>query len=389
MITLPEVIGLPPSSSVTDPLILNSMPQMFILPCNPTRKLGLNLFKLKPVWDEYEKMLEKFGYTTPLGGALRVAFLADNFPTDSFTNTYSESFLNRFSDIISSGVFEVQQVLGGGRDITKLPGAALEALGEMGGPFAAFAKGAKGAGTVVGAGIKEAYSKFVSSSGAIGKGIDANLQTLKGLLKTGRVDFPMIWKNSGFTPSYTITVRLYNPNPSSITMRKKYIIGPLAALLLLALPQTKDGSTYKWPFFHQIEAPGLFNIPSAYIGNITVVKGGDQQQIAFNQTLGMVDVRIEFGSLYDSMVAGKEYESTDRPTLGQYLKSLGTEKMVLKPTDESPQAENPDLIRLARITSDSSRQVQEYADMLAEANPRVPESQILAQAQLMTSQPSI
>jgi len=390
MITLPNVIGLPPSSIVDDPLILNSMPTMTIIPSDPFRDIGLNLFKLNSAWPRYSDLLKELGYTTSSDGSLRVAFLADNFPTDSFSNTYSESFLNRFSDIISSGVFEVQQVLGGGRDIGKLPGAALDALGEMGGPFAAFAKGAKGAGSAVGAGAKEAYSKFVSGSGAMGKNIDARLQTLKGLLKTGRIDFPMIWKNSGFTPSYTITVRLYNPNPSSIEYKKRYITGPLAALLLLALPQTEDGSTYRWPFFHQIKAAGLFNIPAAYIGNITVVKGGDQQQIAYSQTLGMVDVRIEFGSLYDSMIVGDNYDSDQRPNLKHYIETLEEPgKSVLKTDTESIQSENPDLIRMARATSDSSRQVQEYADMLAEAKPRVPEDEILAESLLMATQPLI
>jgi len=382
MISLPQVIGLPPSSDVTEGLIQNSMPQMIIQPCDPKFQIGKTMFTLQTNWKKYKELLEYHEYTIPEGEALRVAFLADNFPTDSFTNTYSESFLNRFTDILSSGVFEFQQILGT-RDISKVPGAALAALAQLGGPFEAIAETAAKVGKTAKEKLKDVYNTFVRTSGPVGAGVSGALKSIKGFTQ-GRLDFPMIWKNSGFTPSYTITVRLYNPNPSNIAARKRLITGPLAALLLLGLPHTIDGFTYQWPFFHKVEVPGLLQLHSAYIGNITVIKGGDQQQIAYNQSMGMVDVRIEFGSLFDTMVAGLKYDSTERPTLKNYLKTIeGAGKNVLKPLEESPQYEDPDLLRLRRITSNSSRQVQEYADMLAEAKPRVPEDEILIEAELM------
>ncbi|MCK5601514.1 hypothetical protein KAR91_06595, partial [Candidatus Pacearchaeota archaeon] len=144
------------------------------------------------------------------------------------------------------------------------------------------------------------------------------------------VDFPQVWKNSGYTPSYTMTVRLYNPNPASLTATQKYIIGPLAALMLLGLPRSKDGSTYNWPFLHQIRAPGIYNLNPAFIQNVAVIKGGDQQSIAWNQRLAMVDVRIDFGSLYNSILAGEEYDSEMRPTLRNYLAAM-EEEIEVKP----------------------------------------------------------
>lgn len=333
--TIPEVIGLPPSSLVDEPLILNSMPQMIIQPCDPKFQVGKTLFSLQPNWKKYKDLLEYHGYAYPYANSLKVAFLADSFPTDSFTNTYSESFLNRFTDILSSGVFEMQQMLGT-RDLSSVPGDMLSALEEMGGPFENIASGAKKVGKSATDKIKDAYNTFVRSSGPVGRGVKSAVQAVKNITQ-GRLDFPMIWKNSGFTPSYTVTVRLYNPNPANIEHRRRYITGPLAALLLLGLPYTKDGSTYQWPFFHKIEVPGLLRLHSAYIGNITVVKGGDQQQIAYNQTMGMVDVRIEFGSLYDSMVAGLDYDSSERPTLKNYLETIeGGGKSLYKTKDSAP-----------------------------------------------------
>ena len=89
------------------------------------------------------------------------------------------------------------------------------------------------------------------------------------------------------------------------------------------------------------------------------------------------------------MVVGENYKSNDRPTLQNYLKTLeGGGKSILKSLSDSPQYEDPDLIRMARATSNSTRNVQVYADMLAEANPRVSEKDILAQAKAADNYPN-
>ena len=49
--------------------------------------------------------------------------------------------------------------------------------------------------------------------------------------------------------------------------------------------------------------------------------GKYQQQIAYNQRMGIVDVRIDFGSLYSSMLAAKGLTRT-RPTLEKYLDGI-------------------------------------------------------------------
>jgi hypothetical protein len=115
-----------------------------------------------------------------------------------------------------------------------------------------------------------------------------------------------------------MTIRLYNPNPQSDIATDKYIIGPIAALMLLGTPISDDGATYNWPFLHKVRATGIYDLDPAYIGGITIIKGGDQQSIAYNQRLGMVDVRIDFGSLYNTMVASNSANPA-RPTLKKYL----------------------------------------------------------------------
>jgi hypothetical protein len=99
--------------------------------------------------------------------------------------------------------------------------------------------------------------------------------------------------------------------------------------MLLGIPISTDtnGSTYNFPFLHNIKCPGIYHLNPCYISNIAVIKGGDQQQIAYNQQMGIVDVRIDFGSLFNSMLADEHgRNNTDRPNLNSYLKALGEAK---------------------------------------------------------------
>ena len=57
---------------------------------------------------------------------------------------------------------------------------------------------------------------------------------------------------------------------------------------------------------------------------MTVVKGGDQQQIAYNQRLGIVDIRLEFAGLFTSLYHSTKTEN--RTTLKEYLKVLTEER---------------------------------------------------------------
>jgi hypothetical protein len=151
------------------------------------------------------------------------------------------------------------------------------------------------------------------------------LSNVNVLAAGGRIDFPMLWKNSTYSPSYTMTIRLYNPNPNSQRSTAKYIIGPVAALLLLGLPQSLGEGVYSWPFIHRFWSPGIYLLDPGYIASITVVKGGDQQQVSWKQRLGVVDVRIDFGSVFNSILSNAS-GSRERPTLSSYLSVLADEK---------------------------------------------------------------
>jgi len=319
------IYGLPPSSWVSDEMIINSMPILEITPAIPNFDTGLNLFKVVDAQDKYLKILANHGYSTSV--PIRCAFLADNFPTDTFTNDYGETFLQKFTDVASQGVSQLiqmtgQETLSGAvgvmGEFTKNAGEGFGEDSMIGGLL----KSGGGAATSL-ANQLESYQKHLQSQGGGAGAIGGGVGLVNKMMGGHRVDFPQVWRNSGFTPSYTATIRLYNPNPGNQVTTDKYIVGPLAVLLCLAIPRSDDGKTYNWPFFHKVRAKGIYNLDPAVITNIAVIKGGDQQQIGYNQKLGIVDVRIDFASLYGSMLVEEGKKTfTNRPTLRTYLDAL-------------------------------------------------------------------
>jgi len=324
-------IGLPPANlrGDTNTVLRNSMPLVRIYPGVPSFTKGISLFTRRDLFSSGGKNSKELSYTTLLSqhgftlqqtsatsnGYLELAFLADSFPTDSFTNEYGENFLQSFTDVASEKSAAIMQMMGAssaGQAFDKLTKGLKTRGGAIG----------KTIGTALSAGRNAAADlvKALPGGGTLAGGINL----VSSLAAGSRLDFPMLWKSSGFQPSYTMTIRLYNPNPSDADTTRKYIIGPIAALMLLGIPISHDGVTYSWPFIHKIYSPGIYNLDPAFISNITVIKGGDQQQISFKQKLGIVDVRIDFGSLFNSILAGRN--SSNRPTLQNYIDGMSNEK---------------------------------------------------------------
>ncbi len=324
-IVLESPIGLPPSEVYSDLRNL-AMPIVEILPGVPTYNKGSASYQIKSAFrtksdntPAYLDILDSHGYSLNTDN-IKLAFLADSFPTDNFTNEYSEGILNKLTGTVSETAADIAQMCGS-RDV----GEALKKIKEAG------KESNSGIGSLIegGAGIAQSGLKTLQNamSGMPGGGQLSKLGNVMGqVLAGGRIDFPKLWKGSSFTPSYTLTIRLYNPDPGNSEATDKYIIGPLAAILLLAMPISKSGATYSWPYIHKISCKGIFYLNHAVISNITVIKGGEQYQFGYNQKLGMVDVRLDINSLFSSMIASEDKSITGRPTLRNYLDTLKDEK---------------------------------------------------------------
>jgi hypothetical protein len=322
--SLLDVFGYPPDNLEprTTMMIKKSMPVVSFFPSIPQFQNGLNLFTLNDAWKEYSDLLYNNGYTTLSGKdkGIRCAFLADNFPTDTFTNEYGENFLQKMTDVASEGAASISQMMGA-TSMSEGFDKLRKGLEKGGGGAEAVAKGMEWAQN-----MGSAAKSSLSNLGSIGNVAGSGINLLDKLGAGSRIDFPQVWKSSGYQPSYSFTVRLYNPWPQDDDSTDKYIIGPIVALMLLAVPRAQDSSTFTWPFLHRIECPGLFELDPGYIANVTVVKGGDQQQISFQHRLGIVDVRIDVGSLYSSMLAGSNKITSTRPTVLKYARAMAGKK---------------------------------------------------------------
>ena len=318
------IFGIPPSTHLSDTIIQNSMPVATIIPCEPEFSSGASLYTLNQHkgWNKYIEILESVGFTIGSSKKIQVSYIADNFPTDTFSNEYGETMFDRMAQGVSSTVGDFSQILGltDSKDLKNIMSKT---------PYI---------GSTINAGVNtvsDMYQGFVNALAESGHERGSQVaktfgSSISAAATGARIDFPKVWKNSSFVPSYTMTIRLYNPDPGNPEATKKYIVGPIAALLSLSLPKVgnDDVSSYKWPLFCKVISPGIYNLNSSFISNISIIKGGEQQNIAYNQALAICDVRIDFGSLYNSMIAGKGSNKYGdiRPTLGNYLEVLGGKK---------------------------------------------------------------
>ena len=331
---LQRTFGYPPKNleDRTNLMIWKSMPVVTFFPSTPHFQSGLDLFSLKPAWKEYSELLEGNGFKTPntVNDGIRLAYLADNFPTDSFTNEYGENFLQKFTDVASEGAASIAQMMGA----SSATQAFQAAQRNLSASDSAVAKGAGKSMDYIG-NIAKTGMDALSQVPMVGKTAASGVNIVNKLMAGSRIDFPMVWKSSGFQPSYSFTVRLYNPYPQDVDYTNKYIVGPIASILLLGVPRSQNSSTFTWPFLHRVECPGLFDLDPGFISNITVVKGGDQQQIALNQRLGIVDIRIDVGSLYSSMLGGSDKVTSNRPTVLKYANAVAGQKPITSRKDDN------------------------------------------------------
>jgi vacuolar-type H+-ATPase subunit H len=323
---VPLIIGLPPQDEMSSNMILNSMPILEIIPSIPNFQQGLTLFTLKDAKEQYKAELKKVGYS--INFPIQIAFIADNFPSLSVNNEWGESFLQKSTDVASQGASEIAFMTGtrtASEGVSKIAGALAGSQGEIAKTL--------GAGIL---GAKQSATDFIGKLGTqLGnKGVAERVTTLIDEVMAGnRIDFPHVWKGSSFVPTFSITVRLHNPVPANDKMHENYLLAPLAALLTLGTPiqMAKEDNVYGFPFLCNIKCKGLFIMNPAAISGISV-QLGMENMIAYNQRPTMIDVRIEFQSLYTSLITGK---SSDRPSIGQYLTVLREKGTV--------RAESPDV----------------------------------------------
>lgn len=330
-----NIIGLPPqfhSGNVLDSdssdiqrYVLSTMPVCRLIPVYPTAEnpasSGLHLFSVSALKgrERYREILQSTDIFKDLNDEdlhditqyLDLAYLNETNISETFSVEFGNS---RFEDIANMG----SSLLGEARFITGAAdgGDALRIMGDTASRGLKDTKFGNFAGTLMG-GFANA------AAGLVDKG-EAFLQKfgMSGLLSGSRIDFPQIWKNSSYNTGYSLTVRLYNADPSNDKMYRENIIIPLAKILAFVIPQSDEGAlTYNSPVLCSVKCSGLWQIKAGFVSSIEVIKGGESNDISWTQRPNMIDLRISFGELYGVMTTNNKGYG-DRLTLGSYLNVL-------------------------------------------------------------------
>lgn len=152
----------------------------------------------------------------------------------------------------------------------------------------------------VGDSIKGIVGKFSDLTG--GMLTDLASTGVSTVLSGGKIIFPKLWQNSGFSRSYSFDIKLRSPDHDSLSILLN-VLAPYVHLLGLVLPHNMDSKTpngYTSPFLVKAYCKGMFNIDMGIITDLSVTRGGECQ---WNDD-GLptqIDVSITIEDLYSNL----------------------------------------------------------------------------------------
>jgi len=317
-LVVPQIIGWPGavSGKVADNAdsgtemanhILRTMNLAYIRPCIMSGGAGTEIWEAIPAMDLYKDYLNKGAGITSIEkfsknpDGITVAFQHMSPVSESYSNDFSQNSL-------LAGLTSGNQNL---QDIGMLMGAegSYEALKGK-------AEGTKYEGIFEG--IEDMQQKAIDLGAKFGGNSMATFtkDTTELMKKLDhKIDFPMMWRGSSFSTSYTLMIRLYNPIPLNDDYYERLIIAPLMALLAFVCPKSTDGKTWTYPFIMKFSIPGRADLRAAYCSNLSVVKGGDVNDVAYNSRPNMIDINMSINPVHSVKLFSTEELTSDAPSL--------------------------------------------------------------------------
>ncbi len=240
--------------------------------------------------------------------SIQLAYLNETSITETFNQEFGPSMFEEMAQMAGGKVAELRRITGANSGSNAIQ-ALQNKVGEKGGVLSG----------LVNVGL-EGYQQYQ-------KAMEGVLTSVGGagaakLLSGSKVDFPQVWKGANYQTGHSITVRLYNPVPTSYPAYCNYIIIPLLRIIALCTPLSDPAAiTYNMPVLCTINCTGLWEIKAGFVSSIEVIKGGEANDISFKQHPGMVDVRLSFGELYN-VITTNDNNHRDRPTLKKYIQNM-------------------------------------------------------------------
>jgi len=113
----------------------------------------------------------------------------------------------------------------------------------------------------------------------------------------GQLIFPEIWKDSSFSKSYDITIKLATPYGDDVSIFKNIIV-PMYHLMGMVLPQQMGMNGYRTPFLVRGFYKGIFNVDMGIITSMSINKGGEGSWNV-NGLPTEMDITINIKDLYE------------------------------------------------------------------------------------------
>jgi len=128
----------------------------------------------------------------------------------------------------------------------------------------------------------------------------------KAAVSGNKLIWPLIWKNSTFNRSYSLSFDFVSPygSPEAIF---RYVYLPFITLLTLAMPKQYGTSGYCNPFLIRLEMPGKFTSDLAVIDNMTWRKGGNDNLFTDEGLPLAISVEISVKDLYPNMMMSESW----------------------------------------------------------------------------------
>lgn len=132
------------------------------------------------------------------------------------------------------------------------------------------------------------------------------------ILSGGKMIFPKIWSDSGFSKSYDFTIKLRSPDDDSLSIFLNILV-PYLHMLALVLPHTLKNDSpnaYATPFLVRAYCKGMFNIDMGLITSLSVTRGA-QTQWNDDGLPTQMDINISIEDLYSNLVMNTDDKYND------------------------------------------------------------------------------
>lgn len=226
---------------------------------NVVRYLGLADVKV-PEGDKWNQLIyynwdknksSDFNYLFGLNNSIAFYIDSDDEISERFSNTTGETSLASTVDGLSDKAKELNYLLGAGA------GVELEMLSEDGlEPMMED--------------VNKIFERYSNPNNIIGRLTETGATALTG----GSLIFPEIWRDSEYTKTYDVRLKLASPDGDNLSIFLNIFV-PMYHLLALTLPRQKTVNGYASPFLVKGFYKGFFNIDMGIITDLSITKGSE------------------------------------------------------------------------------------------------------------------